>query len=226
MVPSSHGNGGSRKTKILHKARNPPEPGMELPAKPKMLRVFTIGHSNRSFEQFLSLLKEFRIWLVADIRRYPSSRKFPHFNRLTLSERLSVENIQYLWLEALGGRRHGSENNPLGDALRQKSPNTGLKSLGFRNYADYMATHQFHIAIEELLSKAVKAPTVVMCAEKLYWKCHRQLLSDYLAAQSVEVVHIEESGKVTAHKLTAGAVITMGAGVVYPSQPTLLKETS
>ena len=183
-----------------------------------MLRVFTIGHSNRSFEQFLSLLKEFGICLIADIRRYPSSRKFPHFNRQILSERLSVENIQYLWLEALGGRRHGSEN--------KKSPNTGLKSLGFRNYADYMATHQFHIAIEELLSKAVKAPTAVMCAEKLYWKCHRRLLSDYLAAQGVEVVHIEESGKVTAHKLTPGAVITAGAGVVYPSQPTLLKETS
>jgi len=209
--------------KILHKAGNPPESGVELPAKPKMLRVFTIGHSNRSFEQFLSLLKEFGICLIADIRRYPSSRKFPHFNRLTLSERLSVENVRYLWLEALGGRRHAGKNNPLGDtsagcltALRQKSPNTGLKSLGFRNYADYMATQQFHIAIEELLSKAAKSPTAVMCAEKLYWKCHRRLLSDYLAAQGVEVVHIEESGKVTAHKLTRGAVITAESGVIYP----------
>lgn len=174
------------------------------------LQVFTIGHSNRTFEQFLSLLKEFGICLVVDIRRYPGSRKFPHFNQQAMGERLSVEKIQYLWLESLGGRRHTGED--------KGSPNTGLKSIGFRNYADYMATEQFGAAVRQLLSKAAKVPTAVMCAEKLYWKCHRRLLSDYLSGQGVEVVHIEESGKASAHKLTPYAVITAQGGVIYPSR--------
>ncbi|MHC4752828.1 MAG: DUF488 domain-containing protein [Planctomycetota bacterium] len=97
----------------------------------KTLRIFTIGHSNLSIEQFVSLLKEFEIYFVADIRRYPSSRKFPHFNRQLLCKLLAFEKIEYLWLEALGGRRHTEKNG--------KSLNIGLKSPGFRSYADHMA---------------------------------------------------------------------------------------
>jgi uncharacterized protein (DUF488 family) len=140
----------------------------------KSLKVFTVGHSNRSFEEFLLLLKEFEIWVVADIRRYPSSRKFPHFNREELLKLLSKQNIRYIWLEALGGRRHAGKN--------EKSPNAGLESPGFRNYADHMATDDFRSAVKELLSIAATSRTAVMCAEKVYWKCHRRFLSDYLTA--------------------------------------------
>jgi uncharacterized protein (DUF488 family) len=175
----------------------------------KTLRIFTVGHSNLPFEQFVSLLKEYEIGLVADIRRYPSSRKFPHFNRPVLCELLAAENINYLWLESLGGRRHTEKDS--------KSVNTGLKNLGFRNYADYMATDEFRRAVRELLSAAAQSRTSVMCAEKLYWKCHRRLLSDYLVSRGIEVIHIIEPGRSSDHKLTPYAVATE-SGVIYPSQ--------
>jgi uncharacterized protein (DUF488 family) len=173
----------------------------------KILRIFTIGHSNLSFEQFASLLKEFGICLVADVRRYPGSRKFPHFNRRVLCKLLAAKNIEYQWLEALGGRRHTGKND--------KSFNVGLKSPGFRNYADHMGTDEFRKAVQELLSTAATSPTSVMCAEKFYWKCHRRLLSDYLVAKSIEVVHIIGPGKSSGHKLTPYAVATE-TGVIYP----------
>jgi uncharacterized protein (DUF488 family) len=175
----------------------------------KKLQIFTVGHSNLPFEQFVSLLKEYEIGLVADIRRYPSSRKFPHFNRPVLCELLAAENINYLWLESLGGRRHTEKDS--------KSVNTGLKNLGFRNYADYMATDEFRRAVRELLSAAAQSRTSVMCAEKLYWKCHRRLLSDYLVSRGIEVIHIIEPGRSSDHKLTPYAVATE-SGVIYPSQ--------
>jgi len=177
----------------------------------KTSRIYTIGHSNLSFEQFSSLLKEHEIGLVADIRRYPSSRKFPHFNRPVLSGLLAAENIDYLWLESLGGRR---------DKVKEtNSVNVGLKSIGFRNYADYMATGEFRRAVDNLLSEAAKARTAIMCAEKLYWKCHRRLLSDYLTARHVKVVHMLDPGKTSEHKLSQDAVITE-TGVTYPLQET------
>jgi uncharacterized protein (DUF488 family) len=154
---------------------------------------------------------------VADVRRYPSSRKFPHFNRQVLCKLLAAENIEYLWLEALGGRRQSGKNEKSAIHVADKSLNIGLKSPGFRNYADHMATYEFGRAVQELLSVAARAPTVVMCAEKLYWKCHRRLLSDYLVAQGVEVVHIVGPAKASNHKLTPGAIITSEAGVIYPS---------
>lgn len=175
----------------------------------KTSRIYTIGHSNLSFEQFLAILKEFRTGLVADIRRYPSSRKFPHFNRTILCGLLANENIDYLWLEALGGHRHTEKG--------KKSVNVGLKSIGFRNYADYMTTDEFRQAVKELISAATKSRTTVMCAEKLYWKCHRRLLSDYLVSQGIEVIHIMESSKSLSHKLSPYAVVEE-SGVIYPAR--------
>lgn len=172
------------------------------------LRLYTIGHSSLSFEKFVFLLKEFRIGLVADIRRYPSSRKFPHFNRPALCERLASEGIDYLWLEALGGRRVGGKN--------EKSPNIGLTSPGFRNYADYMTTDEFRSAVQRLLSAAGKSRTAIMCAEKLFWKCHRRILSDYLLSQGVEVSHIIVPDEASSHKLSPNAVVTQ-TGVIYPA---------
>jgi uncharacterized protein (DUF488 family) len=172
------------------------------------LQVFTIGHSNRSLEEFLSLLQELAIEVVADVRRYPSSRKFPHFNSNTLQSLLEKEGTKYIWLEALGGRRHGIKNN--------KSPNTALKSLGFRNYADYMNTKEFQDAAKNLIATAAKTRTAILCAERFYWKCHRRLLSDYLTAQGVEVIHIIELGQVVPHKLTPSAVVTDKGFCLYP----------
>ncbi len=100
--------------------------------------------------------------------------------------------------------------------MADKSLNIGLKSPGFRNYADHMATDEFSLAVKELLSVAARARTAVMCAEKLYWKCHRRLLADYLVAQGGEVVHIVGPSKVSGHELTPGAIITTEGGVIYP----------
>jgi uncharacterized protein (DUF488 family) len=175
----------------------------------KTLRIFTVGHSNLSFERFVSLLKEFEIGLVADIRHYPSSRKFPHFNRQTLRELLAAENIDYLWLESLGGRRHTGKD--------VKSVNTGLRSIAFRSYADFMATDEFRRGVDELLKVAAQSRTTVMCAEKLYWRCHRRLLSDYLVSRGIEVVHIIEPGRTSIHELAPYAVVTE-SGVIYPEQ--------
>jgi uncharacterized protein (DUF488 family) len=175
----------------------------------KTLRIFTVGHSNLSFERFVSLLKEFEIGLIADIRHYPSSRKFPHFNRQTLRKLLAAENIDYLWFESLGGRRHTGKDI--------KSVNTGLRSIAFRSYADYMATDEFRRGVDELLNAAAQSCTAIMCAEKLYWKCHRRLLSDYLVSRGIEVVHIIEPSRTSIHELAPYAVVTE-SGVIYPEQ--------
>lgn len=171
------------------------------------MTIFTIGHSDRPAEEFISLLKEFSIQALADIRRFPSSRKHPHFNSEPLRSLLRDNQIEYVWLEALGGRRKGA------GAI---SPNLLLRSRGFRNYADYMATEEFTGAVETLIELAGRKTTAIMCAEKLYWKCHRMLLSDYLVANDVDVSHIVEHGKTRRHELLAGAIVTPEKTVIYP----------
>jgi uncharacterized protein (DUF488 family) len=181
------------------------------------IKIFTIGHSNRPLDELLSLLGEFKIEVLVDIRRFPGSRKFPHFNRQSLEKTLPEAGIEYIWLEDLGGRRSGPD---LAD-----SPNTGLKSPAFRRYADYMRTEQFHSAVNRLLSVASVKPTAVMCAEKLFWKCHRRLLSDYLVARDVLVEHIMDSARgehglnsrLWPHKLSNGAAVTPDLKVIYSS---------
>jgi uncharacterized protein (DUF488 family) len=173
------------------------------------IKLFTIGHSTRSFDEFLSLLREFKIEVLVDIRRFPGSRRFPHFNCESLEMALPAASIEYIWLEDLGGRRSGPE---IADSL-----NPGLRHPAFRLYADYMQTEQFRSAVNWLLSVAAIKRTAIMCAEKLFWKCHRRLLSDYLVAQDVIVEHIMDSARLQPHKLSAGAVITENLQVIYPS---------
>lgn len=173
------------------------------------IKLFTIGHSTRPLDEFISVLREFKISVLIDIRRFPGSRRFPHFNRQELEKTLPAGGIEYIWLEDLGGRRSGT--------AIEKSPNAGLKNPGFRYYADYMQTEQFRNAVERLLSVASVKPAAIMCAEKLFWKCHRRLLSDYLVAQGACVEHIIESGRQQLHKLSAGAVITENSHVIYPT---------
>ena len=173
------------------------------------IKLFTIGHSTRSCDEFISLLREFKIAILTDIRRYPGSRRFPHFNRQYLEGALPAAGIEYLWLEDLGGRRSGP-----GIA---ESLNPGLKHPAFRHYADYMQTERFRSVVLQLMSTASEKTAAIICAEKLFWKCHRRLLSDYLVTQGILVEHIMESGRLQPHRLSDGAVVTPDLRVIYPN---------
>jgi len=177
-------------------------------------RLFSIGHSNRTIEAFIALLESHGIEAIADIRRFPGSRVHPQFNREQLSASVAARGIEYHWFEDLGGRRHGP--------AQTASQNSGLELPAFRAYADYMSSPQFQAAVDRLLVLARKVPTAFMCAEKLFWKCHRRLLSDYLVGRGVEVGHIVEGETVTLHALSEGAVARADGLVVYPArQPEL-----
>ena len=169
--------------------------------------IFTIGHSTLPVGEFLSLLKENGIETLADIRSFPGSRKFPQFGQESLREHLASVGVEYAWYKDLGGFRK--------KALGRESHNTALISPGFRNYADYMETESFRTAAAELMQRSEKTRTAVMCAEKLFWRCHRRLLSDYLVSRGIEVVHILDPGKTQVHTLSKDAVKTE-EGVIYP----------
>jgi uncharacterized protein (DUF488 family) len=173
--------------------------------------VLTIGHSNQSLDRFLALLAQHEVEGLVDIRRFPGSRKHPHFHRDNLASALKKAGVEYHWLEDLGGRRHKQ---------RDESPNLGLVNEGFRNYADYMLTDEFREGMEKLLELARKKRTAIMCAEGLFWQCHRRLVSDFLVANGVTVQHIMPTGELRTHKLTSGAVIADGQ-VTYPGERSL-----
>ena len=170
--------------------------------------VYTVGHSNRDPEPFLDLLQEQGIALVADIRRFPSSRKFPHFNRGELQRSLAGRNIEYHWVQAMGGRRHDA------DVQGQE----GLSSPAFRSYAEHMNGPEFRQAAAQLLEAAERMRVAIMCAEKLFWKCHRLLVSDYLVAQGHRVLHILEPGRVQEHKLSSRLRVLPGGRLEYAAE--------
>jgi uncharacterized protein (DUF488 family) len=178
---------------------------------PLNLNLFTIGHSTHPLDRFLALLAQHEIEALVDIRRFPGSRKHPHFNRDHLAAALPKSGVDYHWLEALGGRRH---------KRRDTSPNLGLENDGFRNYADYMLTSEFQDGVTKLLEVARRKRTALMCAEGVFWRCHRRLVSDFLAANGVTVQHILPTGELRPHKLTDGAVIE-GGQVTYPGEGSL-----
>jgi len=173
--------------------------------------VFTIGHSNHPLDRFLALLAQHQIEALVDIRRFPGSRKHPHFQRDNLAPALQNAGMEYRWLEALGGRRHKQ---------REESPNLGLENRGFRNYADYMLTDEFRQGVVKLLELARQRRTAIMCAEGLFWQCHRRLVSDFLVANGLTVEHIMPAGQLRPHQLTRGAVIDNGH-VTYPGEKSL-----
>ncbi|MDP2898296.1 MAG: DUF488 domain-containing protein [bacterium] len=177
------------------------------------MKVCTIGHSTRSFEQFWGVLRKHGIQCVVDVRRFPSSRKFPHFNRGELENSLGENGIRYVWMEKLGGRRRGK--------VAADSPNSGLRSPGFRNYADYMQTEEFQEAIRLLLDIAGACQTAILCAERLFFRCHRMLISDYLTMLGAEVLHIGTGAtpvedEAIPHKYTSGAQVANGR-LTYPA---------
>lgn len=176
------------------------------------IKLFTIGHSNHSLERFLNLLRQHGIAALVDIRRFPSSRKFPHFNRDQLSMALKENGVEYEWLEALGGRRPKAKDFV--------SPNTGLRNESFRNYADYMMTDEFRNGMNKLSEIAGAKRTAIMCAESVFWRCHRKLFSDFVLANGGAVQHIFPNGDVKPHSLTDGAKVDDGL-VTYPGQKML-----
>ena len=165
------------------------------------MRTWTIGHSTRSIEDFISLLKKNEIKLLADVRSLPGSKRYPQFNREALAESLNAHGIRYEHFPELGGRR-----KPNAD-----SRNMVWRNASFRGYADYMETEEFHKGVERLLGLAREAgPAAVMCAEAVWWRCHRSLISDYLKACGIEVMHILDSNKIEAHPFTSAARIVNG----------------
>ena len=170
-----------------------------------MATLHTIGHSTRSFDELLSALKAHGIETLVDIRAFPMSRRLPHFNRESLESSLPKQGIRYIWIKALGGYRK---------ATRKDSPHTALRNASFRNYADYTLTPEFERAATELLQIANDSRTAYMCAERVYFRCHRMIVSDWLVAHGHEVLHIDAEGPTRPHKLFAEARVIDGQ-VIY-----------
>ena len=168
-------------------------------------RIYTLGHSTRSIEEFLDLLQAFGILHVADIRSLAGSRRVPQFNQETLAPVLEAHGIHYTHLKDLGGLR----------STRKDSPNTGWRNRSFRGYADYMQTEGFLRGLEALETLAQREPTAMMCAEAVPWRCHRSLLGDALLIRGWEVLDLFSPTKAQAHQLCSFAHVD-GLRITYP----------
>src|SRR5689334_11774151 len=169
------------------------------------LGVFTIGHGDRTLDELVAALRAHAVTRLADVRSFPGSRRHPQFKREELERSLPAQGIEYRWMKDLGGRRRP----------RPDSPHTGWRVEGFRAYADYMDTPEFASALDDLLLFARSAPTAYMCAERLWWQCHRRLISDALVARGVDVVHILDGSRSERHKPTPFLRIADGR-LLYP----------
>jgi uncharacterized protein (DUF488 family) len=163
--------------------------------------LYTIGHSTRELAEFSAVLQAHEIQSLVDIRAFPMSRRLPHFNRERLELWLPEIGIEYHWMKDLGGRRKKTLS---------ESPNIALRNDSFRNYADYMLTQPFQSAAQELVKIAELRRTAYMCAERMYFQCHRMLVSDYLTAKGHRVLHIESEKPPREHKLMEEARIVEG----------------
>ncbi len=170
-----------------------------------MATLFTIGHSTRSLDELIAALRAHSIQTLADIRSFPMSHRLPHFNRESLERALPEAGMQYTWMKGLGGRRKKS---------LEDSPNVALRNNSFRNYADYMLTPEFGRAIAGLIGIAEQSRTAYMCAERVYFRCHRMLVSDWLVSHGHEVLHIDDEKPAKLHKLMSEARLVDGR-VIY-----------
>ena len=166
-----------------------------------MPTLYTIGHSTRTLEELMAALQAHAIQTLVDVRSLPMSRRLPHFNREALEKSLAEAGIKYVWMKELGGRRK---------KIRDDSPNVGLRSDSFRNYADYMLTDEFQQGVAELIKLAEQSPTAYMCAERVYFRCHRMLVSDWLVAHGHEVLHIDDVKPPKPHQLMSEARLIDG----------------
>jgi uncharacterized protein (DUF488 family) len=162
--------------------------------------VYTVGHSTRTSDEFLELLEAAGIEQLVDVRRLPGSRRLPQFDSDTLRDTLAERGIDYCWIPALGGRRRPTPD----------SPNTGWRHAAFRAYADHTETDEFADGLFELLMLARGRPTVIMCAEVLWWRCHRRLIADVLVVLGLDVIHILGPDKQEMHRLAPPARLVRG----------------
>jgi uncharacterized protein (DUF488 family) len=162
--------------------------------------VWTIGHSTRPLKEFLALLTRYNLEAVADVRRFPGSHRHPQFVQDSLRSSLDKHRITYDWLPTLGGRRRPKPN----------SVNTQWRNASFRGYADHMESAEFAEGLNELLALAARLRTTLMCAELLWWRCHRALIADVLRVQGIEVVHILDETHTVVHPYTSAARIVRG----------------
>jgi uncharacterized protein (DUF488 family) len=173
------------------------------------MTIWTIGHSNRLLDDFLALLAAFEIEALADVRRFPGSRKHPHFNQEELARSLGVAGVAYEFFPELGGRRKP----------RPDSPNTAWRNESFRAYADFMETEEFRGGMERLLNLANGRRVAVMCSEAVWWRCHRSLIADYLKVQGIGVQHILSLKKCELHPYTGAARLVEGKLSYAESDP-------
>lgn len=162
--------------------------------------IWTIGHSTRPLDALLKLLAQFRIEAVADVRRFPNSRRQPQYASVALCETLAEQAIAYHWFPALGGRRRP----------RPDSPNIAWRNASFRGYADYMETAEFASGLSNLLEFCARQRTTLMCAEAVWWRCHRALIADVLRVRGIEVIHILDAQHAAVHPYTSAARIVHG----------------
>lgn len=172
-----------------------------------MRPIYTIGHSTRSVEALIALLRESGVRLLVDVRRYPGSRRHPQFGRDTLAASLEAAGIEYIHEPDLGGRR----------PPRPDSPNTAWRNSGFRGYADYMATPAFRAALDRLIARGAERSTAVMCAEAVPWRCHRRLIADALVARGIPVRHTLGPERTEPHALHPDARVGPDGTVSYPA---------
>jgi uncharacterized protein (DUF488 family) len=172
--------------------------------------IFTIGHSTRTLSELMDLLREAQIESLVDVRSVPRSRTNPQFNIDALPEPLAAAGIGYLHLSALGGLRQRR-------TTAMPSSNLLWQNASFRNYADYAGTAAFRVAVEELEALARDKRCAVMCAEAVWWRCHRRIIADYLLAHGIPVAHIMGSGKIVPARVTPGARVLPGGALVYPA---------
>ena len=175
-----------------------------------MVLFYTVGHSSRAIEEFLAALETHGIDLVVDVRRLPGSDRHPQFDQATLADTLEDHAIDYRYLEALGGRRSSG---------RSDAPNAAWENESFRAYADYALTAAFEQALEELIELGEEYTPALMCAETVYWRCHRRIVADWLIARGHEVVDIFGPDRANEHELTRFAVAD-GGEVRYPPDET------
>lgn len=177
---------------------------MKVNSKPSSATIFTLGHSNRTIDEFLALLARNQIKVVADVRAFPGSRHNPQYKSAALKKRLRRAGISYRHFPDLGGRRKPARN----------SKNTGWRNKSFQGYADYMRTQAFKEALRSLIGLAEKKRVAIVCAEAVPWRCHRNLISDALTARKLRVEHIMSATRNQIHKITPWASVR-GITITY-----------